>query len=173
MRYLIFTLLLFGLSFVYAQNEFPDQWLGTWKGELSWYTPGAKTPQKVAMEIRISPVRDSVDQFHWEMVYAGNYDAVRAYVLQSVDKSKGKWMIDEKNGILLEQFLYGDHLTGVFSIEGSTIVNSYRVEQDIMIVEFTSFRLGSGMSSGGQSEDIPTVESYTVNSFQRAVLKKS
>lgn len=107
------------------------------------------------------------------MVYAGNYDAVRAYVLQAVDKTKGKWMIDEKNGILLEQFLYGNQLTGVFTVQDATIVNSYRVEQDQMTVEFTSFKLSPSLSSGGQSEDIPPVESYTVYSYQRAVLKRN
>lgn len=172
MRYLIFLCMLFTLS-LQAQNEFPDAWNGTWKGELSWYTPGAKTPQSVAMEIIIAPVQDSTDQFHWEMVYAGNYEAKRSYVLQAVDKSKGKWMIDEKNGILLEQFLFGNQLTGVFTVQDATIVNSYRVDQDQMTVEFTSFRLSPGMSSGGQSEDIPPVESYTVYSYQRAVLKRN
>ena len=173
MRQLILAILMILSISLGAQNEFADQWNGTWKGELSWYTPGAKTPQSVAMEISIAPVQDSTDQFHWEMVYAGNYDAVRAYVLQAVDKTKGKWMIDEKNGILLEQFLYGNQLTGVFTVQDATIVNSYRVEQDQMTVEFTSFKLSPSLSSGGQSEDIPPVESYTVYSYQRAVLKRN
>jgi len=163
--------MLFTLS-LQAQKEFPDSWTGTWKGELSWYTQGSRTPQAVAMEIRIAPVQDSTDQFHWEMVYANDYDAIRSYVLKAVNKSRGKWLIDEKNGILLEQFLYGDMLTGVFTVQQATIVNNYRVEQDMMTVEFISYKAEPSLKSGGQSEDIPPVESYTVNSYQRAVLNR-
>lgn len=172
MRYLMFLFVFITLS-LQAQNEFPESWTGTWKGELSWFTPGAKTPQTVPMEIRISPLKDSLDQYHWDMVYANDYNAIRAYFLKAVNKANGKWLIDENNGILLEQFLYGNCLSGVFKVENSVIVNNYRMEQDQLTVEFYSYKAEPSLTSGGKSEDIPPVESFTVLSYQRAVLKRN
>jgi hypothetical protein len=157
-----------------AQNEpgnFPKSWLGKWKGTLEWYQGPAKR-QSVDMELHILST-DSADQYSWRLIYGKQQTDNRPYILKPFDKSKGHWLIDERNSIVLDQFIIGDHFCGSFTVEGNTILNTYALSGDSLIVEFYNAQEKAIAVTGGRDSTIPKIKSYGIRSYQHAVLKRS
>lgn len=155
-----------------AQTNFPAALVGNWKGTLLWYQPGKSTPQNVPMELRIQPNKDSVGQYTWNLIYGVAKEDNRPYILQSVDTAKGHWAIDERNGIILDQYWLGNKFSGSFSVGKSTIVNSYWIEKGQLHVEFFSLSTDAISTTGEGTEDSPRVLSYALRGYQKAILSK-
>jgi hypothetical protein len=163
---------LLAATVVNAQNSFPQDFIGKWKGTLQWFRAGNAQPQQVNMELFVLPSQDSAGQYSWHLIYGSVSSDSRPYVLKPVDTAKGHWIIDEVNGIMLDQFWLGNRFTGSFTVGNSTIVNTYYFENGNLIVEFISYVAKPIAKTGKGSEDSPFVDSYAIKSFQRAVLKK-
>lgn len=165
-------LLIFVLSCFSAQAQtFPEPFIGHWKGELLWYQTGKTTPQKVAMELHIQPT-DTAQQFTWQLVYGKPGEDSRPYILKPVDTAKGHWAIDERNGIVLNQYWIGGQFCGSFTVQTSTITNCYRIEDGKLLVEFITTSAKPASITGGTAATIPAVDSYAVKGYQKAVLVK-
>lgn len=154
------------------KNAFPQDFIGKWKGTLEWHRTGNAQPQMVNMELFILPSRDSAGQYSWHLIYGSISSDSRPYLLKAVDTAKGHWVIDELNGIVLDQFWVGNRFTGSFTVGNSTIVNTYYIENGDLIVEFISYAAKALAKTGKGTEDSPFVDSYGIKSVQRAVLKK-
>lgn len=173
MRFFMISFFLLTGIFGTAQSvSFPESWVGNWKGELNWYRNGKAEPQKVNMELRIQNT-DSTDTYTWQLIYGSKEEDYRPYILKPVDKAKGHWVIDELSSIVLDQFWLGNKFSGAFTVQNSTILNSYWIENDKLHVEF--FNIGSKpmTTTGKGSEEIPFVDSYKLGSYQKAVLTKT
>ena len=159
------------LSFIsFAQsNVFPLNWVGNWKGELLWYKGTAKEPQKVNMELRIHPT-DSLNKYSWQIIYGSESKDNRPYSLIARDTAKGHWIINENNGILLDQFWIAGKFCGAFTVDSSTIVNNYWMENGKLMAEFYSISGKPIATTGKGTEDSPLVDSYKVATYQRAAL---
>lgn len=168
----ILGLSLGSMTLLQAQSvsEFPKTWLGHWEGELSWYA-GSNAPKKVKMQLKIQPA-DTVGHYTWQLIYGDQAEDNRPYILKPIDASKGHWVIDERNGIVLDQFLIGQVFSGAFTVMGSTIVNNYQLEKDRLLVEFYSLPAKPIRQSGEGTQESPTVDSYAVRSYQKAILKR-
>jgi hypothetical protein len=168
-------LLTFSPFLAYTQpagnKEFPQNWLGKWKGTLDWYQ-GTNKRQSVNMELHILS-GDSTDQYSWRLIYGDKQQDNRPYILKPFDKSKGHWLIDERNSIILDQFLVGDRFCGSFTVAGNTILNTYYLSGDSLLVEFYNVQEKPIAISGGRDSTLPKVKSYGVRSYQRAMLKRS
>jgi hypothetical protein len=167
-------LFLFFLAFTFgaaAQKGFPATFVGHWQGEIAWYRQGAAEPRKFKMQLLIQPT-DSAGRYTWKIIYGEKGEDTRPYELKAVDTATGHWMVDEKNGILLDQYFIGGKLYSVFSVGGTTIVNSYWREGDRLAVEFASFPAKAVRTSGAGTEESPTVESYAVRSYQKGILAR-
>lgn len=151
-------------------QEFPGSFVGCWEGALLWYQAG-KEPRKVPMQLVVQP-SDSAGQFTWRMVYGEQGADNRPYLLKPVDTARGHWVIDERNGIVLDQYWIGGRLTGAFTVQGTTIISSYGLQGAELVVEFQSMGSAPIHTTGGGAADIPPVDSYAVKGYQRAVLKK-
>lgn len=151
-----------------AQLDFPKKWLGKWKGTLDWYQ-GLNKRQSVDMELHILPT-DSTDQYSWRIIYGNQQQDNRPYLLKPFDKSRGHWLIDERNSIVLDQFLLGDRFSGSFTVEGNTILNNYWLQGDSLVVEFYNMQEKPIAVTGGGDSTIPKIKSFGMRSFQRAVL---
>jgi hypothetical protein len=171
MRSIIMTgLLLFSFSAI-AQNDFPKNWEGNWKGELTWYKTGTKEPQKVSMELKIHP-GDSANTWSWQMVYGAAGEDSRPYKLIRKDSAGIHWVIDELNGIVLDQYWVGNRFSGAFTVMGNTIINSYWIEEGKLMIEFFSMAAKPIATTGNGTEQSPNVDSYRLGSYQKAVLKR-
>jgi hypothetical protein len=157
--------------FLQAQNKFPEDFTGKWKGKLHWNPAGA-APQEVDMELYILPSKDSAGQYSWQLIYGSATTDNRPYILKPIDTAKGHWVIDELNGIVLDQFWIANRFIGSFTVANSTIVNSYYLQDGDLVVEFISYAAQASSRTGKGSDESPFVDSYTVRGFQRAVLKR-
>lgn len=166
-------LLALGLTFFsansFAQPDgFPRKWEGDWKGDLLWYKTGRAEPQKVNMELRIHPA-DS-NGWTWQIIYGSETEDNRPYKLIAKDSSGIHWLIDENNGIVLDQFFVGNKFCGAFTVMNSTIVNNYWLEDDKIMIEFFGLSAKPLTTTGKGTDESPKVDSYKIGSYQRAVL---
>lgn len=151
---------------------FPKNWEGNWKGELSWYKTGKTDPQKVNMELRIHP-SDSANTWTWQIIYGAVTEDNRPYKLILADTARTHWLIDERNGIVLDQYWVGNKFCGAFTVMGNTIINNYWMENDQLMVEFFSISSQPVATTGKGTEESPAVDSYGVRSYQKAVLQRT
>lgn len=153
------------------QSSFPNDWVGNWKGELIWVKSGKTDTSRVPVQLRIHPA-DSINTFTWQIIYGNAGEDNRPYLLKPVDPAKGHWVVDEKNGILLDQFYIGNRLCGAFTVQQTTIINQYWIEGNRLLFEFLSTGAQPLRSSGNGTEDSPVVHSYKIASYQKAELRR-
>lgn len=125
------------------------------------------------MELRIQPSADTVGQYSWNLIYGTPAKDNRPYILKPVDTAKGHWVIDEINGIVLDQYWIANKFGGVFTVKNATIVNTYWIEKGKLYIEFLTYTSKPIATTGNGDEQIPFVDSYEVKSYQKAVLLKS
>jgi hypothetical protein len=172
MKGLIFACCFFLSSFsTFAQTSFPKDFIGHWEGTLNWYRAGKKEPQQVKMQLVIRPT-DSANTYTWQIIYGEKGEDNRPYILKLVDTAKGHWQIDERNGIILDQYFIGNRFTSAFTVQTTTIVNSYWREGANLVAEFHSLTAKPVNTTGMGTEESPKVESYETKSYQRAVMKR-
>ena len=123
------------------------------------------------MELNIQPT-DSTYQFSWQLVYGSATEDNRPYTLIAKDTSKGHWAIDEKNGIVLDQYWIAGRLSGAFTVQNSTIINHYWMQDDRLHVEFCSIAAKPVATTGKGDKESPLVDSYLVKSYQKAILQR-
>lgn len=172
LQFIFFTFVLqFGASAQSAtSNGFPAAFVGHWKGNMQWRMAG-KADQQFLMQLIIQPA-DTVGQYTWQIIYGDQGADNRPYLIKPVDTAKGHWIVDERDGILLDSYVFGNALTGAFTVQGNTIVDNYVVEGNQMRVEFFSIKLSQQNTSGKGTEDVPSVISYRVGSYQTGVLQR-
>ena len=159
-------------SAISQPDSFPQSWVGNWKGELQWYKTGKAEPQKVNMELRIQPC-DSGSNYTWQIIYGFATEDNRPYILAKKDTTGTHWVIDENNGIVLDQFWVGNKFSGAFTVMGNTIINSYWIENNKLMVEFYSIAAKPITTTGKGTEESPAVDSYRIGSYQKAVLLRT
>ncbi len=159
-------------SYAVKAQIFPGDWLGHWKGELNWYQGANKEPKKVPMQLIIQPM-DSSQQFSWRVTYGADAADNRPYTLMAVDTAKGHWRIDENNGIILDQYWVAGKLSGAFTVQYSMIINNYWLENGQLHVEFYNISTKPVAVTGLGTNENPSVSSYQVKSYQKAILSRS
>lgn len=167
---IICMLLAISITAQSQEQKFPQGWIGNWKGDLLW-NKGTARSQLVPMQLRIQAT-DSAHKFTWQIIYGSDAKDNRPYNLVAKDTAKGHWVIDENNGIVLDQFLIAGRFSGAFTVGNSTIINSYWMENGKLIVEFYAMAAKPVAKTGKGTEDSPAVDSYKVNAWQRAVLTR-
>lgn len=159
----------FSVTAFTQQSGFPYSMQGHWKGKLQWFKAGQK--QEVSMQLIVEPA-DSQNTWHWKIIYGDSSTDNRPYKLILKDSAAGHWVIDENNGIILDQFYIGYRLLGSFTILNNTITSSYYLEGDKLITEFISTSKNVLYTTGKGTEDVPAVDTYSVKSYQKAILVK-
>ena len=153
-----------------SRPVFPYSFIGNWKGKLNWMVAGRAT-RSFSMQLRIHPA-DTAGQYTWQILYGDSGKDNRPYILKPIDTAKGHWVVDEKDGIILDSYVHGNSIHGAFTVMGNTIVDNYKVENGKMQVEFFSIKLEDKKQSGKGTEDTPFVDSYRISSYQTGVLSK-
>ncbi len=149
-------------------TSFPQSFIGHWKGKLQWMVAG-KPARQFTMQLLVQPA-DSAGQFTWQIIYGDSAKDNRSYILKAIDSVLGHWVIDERNGILLDGYVHGNSFHGAFTVQGNTIVDNYRVEKDQLHVEFYSIKLDDKKKSGKGTAETPFVDSYKISSYQMGTL---
>ena len=155
-----------------APASFPAAFVGHWKGNLEWFPAGSKEPRKVVMHLRVYPHRDSSGQYTWNLIYGEVSKDNRPYLLKPIDTTGGHWIIDEVNGIKVDQYWTGGKLCSAYTVQQVTIANNYWIEKGDLVAEFISYNTKPIAKTGMGTDDIPYVYSYEIRSYQKAILKK-
>jgi hypothetical protein len=152
------------------KRTFPQTWAGDWTGEVNWYKTGEAIPSKVSMQLNIHPTFNA-DTWTWQIIYGGDTADNRPYKLIAKDSTGVHWVIDENNGIVLDQYWVAGRLCGAFTVGSATIINNYWIEGDNLVVEFYSIA-SKPISTTGGTATVPGVDSYQIAGYQKALLKR-
>ncbi len=150
-------------------SSLPDEWMGEWRGTLHIADRNVQIP----MGLDIRPV-EGRDAWTWRLTY-GEQPA-REYTLVATER-KGRFVLDENNGILLDMRLDERTMHSVFGVGEIMIVSRYELTDDGALVnEIITIATGSPRTS--EVRDAPAgspverVDSHLVTGRQRAVMRK-
>lgn len=150
-----------------APIELDERWLGRWEGSCRVLQPGGLVAGQFTMGLTISRMEEDgengLPQYNWTIVYDnGQTQQTRPYILKpAVDDNgrpvPGHYLIDEQNGIVVDQFLVGDTMQGHFIVaagERQTVLHArYALEEAEdgslgLLVEIASYDGNFARASG-------------------------
>ena len=170
---LVLILFLFGISSeaqVKDSLRFPDSFFGKYKGILN--IEATKGSSVYPMEFHLLPT-DSLEVYKYTLIYGeGDTRQVRDYTLLTKDAEKGEYIVDENNGILLDDKVVGNRMYALFEVQETLLTTFITFEKDRMIFEIVATNTKNKNVTGGQTDSIPKVISYPISTVQRAVLYK-
>ena len=152
---------------------FPQSYTGHWTGDLEIFRDRERV-QKIRMSLEISEVNQ--DTFDWFITYDdGLTKDIRAYGLVISNKDKGQYLIDEKNGIVLDAQLNGNELTSIFKVGSSLLNVTYELGHEEIVFKIDVINMNAHRMTGdtliGQ-DSIPRVDVYPLAVVQRAILQR-
>lgn len=139
---------------------FPASWEGVWKGPCVVVRDGAEK-LRFPMELRVAPL-DGRAGWTWTIVYDKQ---VRPYELLPVAGEPFRFVVDEKNGILLDSFFENDRLHARFRVGASVVDATYARSGDSMVVTLTTFAATPLRTARG-------VETFALKAVQRGTLTR-
>jgi len=159
------------------KNIFPDSWLGNYKGKMYILSALRDKVDTVDVEFQFSTI-DVKNRWTYKMTYRSKKygEMVKDYELVKPDSlPKNTYLMDEKDGILIQNTLMGNTLYSNFIVSGSLLCYILRKESDGLFLEiFTSkdqFTL-STQSIATDTEESFIVDSYPPYTTQFAHLRK-
>ncbi len=162
----------FCLIFFVIQNSvakadpFPTLCEGTWKGTMHIWSSG-RLMDSVKIKLTILPLMDERGTYSWKTEYfSETHPMVKDYIIYQKEGSIHEYIIDEGEGVLLTNYVYGSKMYNLFKVGKTWLTSSYEFLEDQLIFEVTSGAKSKLKSKGG-------VANYTFDFLQRAVLKRT
>jgi len=151
--------------------QFPDDYLGVYKGDLKIHS--VRGVKEIGMEFHLNTT-DQIDQYQYMLVYIfDDKRQERKYTLITKDASKGQYLVDENNGILLDAQLFDNNLYFMFEVEGTIITTTLRFYKNNMNFEITATNKNKKVVTGQENTDVTEVISYPITTVQKAHLIKA
>lgn len=88
---------------------------------------------------------------------------VKDYLLRLSEEGKNIYILDEGDGVELQEYLFGNKLYSLFETNDILLTSSYELIDDKLIFEVTS---------GKRTEQTKSVQNYSVNFLQRVIFKR-
>lgn len=163
------------ISAINPNYSFPHDWLGYWSGELNIYdSTGLNNQLEMALDISKT---DTIGVYNWTIIYgADSMEQKRKYQLKELDSTTGHYLIDEKNGILLDVYLFNNELNSIFEVSGNTLFITYKRVLENLIFSVKVYSSKEIRISGNikdQNQEIPIVNSFKLKTTQEALLHKN
>lgn len=182
-----FKLLLIGvLMFVLSENSFsqstknedsfPGDWLGTYKGKM--YIINRKKGLVDSLDLKFDLLPDSINRWIYRMTYKGEKfrEIIKDYYLLKPDSlDAGSYLLDEKDGIIIEQTLLANTFYSNFSVAGNYLSSSLRKIGNTIYFEVISAKKKEHLSTKNEAKPgqiVFEVKSFPPNATQKAILKK-
>lgn len=165
---LLLGMLTFGAK---AQSMFfPKMWLGQWKGSLQIASNTGKT-SAVEMQLILENGKKT-GQYYFTIVYSnGTKEDVRSYTLLADSTDPSHFIMDENNGIKINEYLFGATLISQFVVEGNLLTAIYSFERESVRFRIISANATPKNTTGGKGE-IPVVQDFEIMNYQEAILQK-
>lgn len=143
----------------------PATWDGVWRGDIEVLAGGA-TQHRATMELRVQPVAGS-DAKTWTLTYSGQ--SPRKYEIRPT-AAAGRFIMDEKNGVLIEEQLIGDTLHSAFQVGDVLLTSRFEKRGNELAVEITTFAVAE---PSPKSSAKPLAVSLPFRSIQRGLLHQA
>lgn len=150
-------------------EKFPQDWAGEWEGRLNIYKRTGKS-MDLYMGLNILPI-DSIRHTFTIIYGEGEKRQERLYEVFQKKGEIGHYIVDEKNSILLDDFLFHNKLFSRFEVEGNLLLVTYEKQGEEILFEVISGKLDPLNETGGQ-DSISTVHSYGISVMQKAILRR-
>ena len=152
------------------QIQFPQDYLGKYEGTL--HINSERGNQNIPMEFHLLAT-DSVGKYRYTLIYgAGERKQERAYTLIEKNKEKGEFVVDENNGIVLDDKVIENRMYALFEVNGTLLTTFITFHADHLIFEIIAAPIAQKRLSYSENEPKTEVISYPVAAVQRAVLQK-
>ncbi len=149
----------------------PADWTGTWKGTCRLTPPHqgiAEFPMTLTIGATAKP-----DALRWMLVYETGTRDVRDYELLAVDAAAGTYVIDEKNGLLLDAAFSDGVLYAPFTIGKVLITATYRVDESgTMHADMPSFGAEPSRTSCLTGQPETCARSFALTGTQHCWMKR-
>ncbi|GEQ86915.1 hypothetical protein ULMS_24230 [Patiriisocius marinistellae] len=161
------------MFYISAQEKtinFPHDFFGNYTGTLHIYNDKGNT--EYPMEFHLQPTSFE-KEYTYTIIYGnGEQRQERLYTLKEKDVEKGIYVVDENNGILLENKVINNKLYTLFEVNDSLLTTFITFEEDHLLFEIIFVQTEKKWKSGGTQEKIPEVFSYPIQVIQQATLLK-
>jgi len=162
-KYLILCLLMVTPILISAQESFPDQCIGEWKGVMKIYGQGM-LKDSLPVSMTITSITDTM-AWKWKTIYRSPQgEIVKDYTLFPGEAYINEYILDEKNGIFLNAYVHGNKMYSNFEVQGSYLSSVYELKDDALI-----FEIIFGKDKGLTGNDITN---FSVDGLQRSVLHR-
>jgi hypothetical protein len=153
-----------------AGQALPEQWNGIWKGITVNVNADGKR-EEIPMELKVLPVPNSSAKT-WKILYGKNAgQTTRPYEIMPVSNEPNRFVVDEKNGLFIDNQLVGNVLYSQFTVTTNLVTTRFELKGDEIRVEMMMFDLRSPRQSklsGGNIE----VSSYRFRLTQFGILRR-
>jgi hypothetical protein len=153
------------------QQGLPPSWDGVWKGSTTLTWASGKV-EAADMELHVSPIPGGRAKV-WKTVYAfSDRREIREYEIRLLEEGgASRFVVDEKNGFLIDNYLADDTLYSQFTINGNLVTTRFALRGDTIEVELTMFDVKNPRVTkltGGSFE----VASFSPKYVQRGILRR-
>jgi len=153
-----------------SELNFPEDYLGIYKGRLNINSTGGI--QDIPMEFHLTE-GDSTDHYRYTLIYGeGDTRQERKYSLIAEDKDKGEFIVDENNGIILDDKQIDNRLYCLFEVNGSLLTTFITFGEDHLLWEIVFAAKSEARTTYAENDEKIEVISYPISTVQRAILKK-
>lgn len=135
------VLFIFFLSPFTATAADIAKWKGEWTGTCEFANYNTDNPMApLSMRLVVEPVNEA--RVLWTIQYGG--EPARNYEMRKHPSGlDGHYILDEKNGILIDRFLIGHELRDLYTINGRAFTNTTKFEGDRILVTSVSYWTGA------------------------------
>lgn len=152
-----------------SSHSFPQNWQGTWSGTM-FNRPVQGRYQSVPMTLRIQPISNNPTRYSWQITYGtGAKKLVRNYELVVKDQGTGHFVIDEKDGTLIDTWWVGDRLYSQFRVKNKLLNTQYQRHSNRLHYELLTYQSLSSAQGENDPQKVP-FESYQLQVVQSAEL---
>lgn len=179
MKEIIFTsLLIFILTNLDAQSNFPKEWLGTYSGDMYLeYLDGIKDTIPVTFDLLPT---DSLNHWTYKMTYNSKKwgTMVKDYEIFWNDslKSANLFLLDEKDGIYIQEVFMNNRFYSHFEVEGGHFISLLERKGKDLYFEIRCTDGTKGLVSKSEKDaegNTYQVSNYFQYTVQYVLLKKT
>lgn len=126
-------------------------------------------PQTVPMTIQIKPISQNPMRYTWQITYGtGAKKVIRNYELVAKNQSAGHFVIDEKDGTLIDAWWLGDKLYSQFRVKNRLLSTQEQLQGNRLYYELVVYQPLTPEAEGFQQKS--SFESYQIQVVQSAQL---
>ena len=145
-----------------APSIFPEKCLGTWEGTMKIYSYNTL---RDSVKVRFTAAKTNVKGVYtWKTEYlSATTPMIKDYKLVIDDLDKGRYKLDEGDGVELIEYNVNNKLYSLFKVNDIWLTATTQLLDDKLIFEVTS---------GKESNEVKAITNYSFTNVQRVIMTK-